>query len=382
MRRFLPALSLLLLVAATPAAASNLAEEIAKVEKIRGLGFRHEVRTVTVGRAEITERLRAQIGKTMPYSLDDYFLVLRSLHLVDGENEALEAKLFSLLEQQVLAWYDPHGHVYYAVDETPENFPSMVPASMIAIHELTHALQDQHFDIGRRDLALRDDWDASLAYHAVIEGEATLVMMAALVESFGASLDEVVRTELFTGKLLEAAGAAGAIDPSAPSYFVESLKFPYLAGLTLVVEAYKRGGWKAVGALHADPPRSTREVLHLDEYFRRVESGSPPALPFRQPAAARSRLAAIRLGEFHWDFLLGDTSGWRSDEVTIVQNAACEPTVLVTAEWDSEADAAAFAGKFEAFLSERAPRVRLVRQGTKVRAAWGADRTLIAGFVR
>ena len=60
----------------------------------------------------------------------------------------------------------------------------------INVHELTHALQDQHFHIGERDLALRDDTDANLAYHAVIEGEASLVgqLLGLLVIFIGSAL--------------------------------------------------------------------------------------------------------------------------------------------------------------------------------------------------
>ena len=43
-------------------------------------------------------------------------------------------------------------------------------------HELTHALQDQHFNLRRFEKWPKGDSDAELAAHALIEGDATLAM--------------------------------------------------------------------------------------------------------------------------------------------------------------------------------------------------------------
>ena len=43
-------------------------------------------------------------------------------------------------------------------------------------HELTHALQDQHFNLRRFEKWPHGDSDAELAAHALIEGDATLAM--------------------------------------------------------------------------------------------------------------------------------------------------------------------------------------------------------------
>ena len=48
------------------------------------------------------------------------------------------------------------------------------------------------------------------------------------------------------------------VDPAAPKYFTDMLQFPYLDGLSFVVAAYRRGGWKELDRIHTNPPRSTR----------------------------------------------------------------------------------------------------------------------------
>jgi hypothetical protein len=292
-------------------------------------------------------------------------------------------KFFHLLEQQVLAYYDPLTNTYYAIRGVPPGMQidsrTGVLRDAVAIHELTHALQDQRFAIGARDLALRDDWDASMAFHAIIEGEASLVMLSYVAGMTGRSLSELVSNDL--GMESAVAAADKTVPAGVPPYLVKSLEFPYVAGLRFVALAFRRGGWPAVDALYADPPRSTREILHPEEYFagRRF----PTSLVTRAVHLEGGLLTVEHMGEFHWSFLLGadNARGWIDDRVTIAQNDFCMPTVLVETRWESEGAASRFAAAYERFVRERAPEAIVVRSGTTVRSAYGADDALIGNFV-
>ncbi len=370
--------------ASAPLLARDLDREIARVEQIRGVKFVRSVERITIPRSELGERLRGQLSRSLPYSLEEYVATLRTLYLLEPVGDST-TKLLTLLEQQVLAFYDPLTHTYYDIDSAPTDAAGLVPPSLIAIHELTHALQDQRFAIGARDRDLRDDWDAALAYHAVIEGEATLVMIAALVEGV-APLDVIVDNDVLLSRMSEAAQSDLLVAPGAPRYFVESLKFPYLAGLRLVMQAYKRGGWKTVDVLHENPPRTTREVLHPEEYFARIDSGLRPVVDSLNPRAISgvSPFAVQELGEFHWSFLLGEENarGLRGDRVAIINDAFCQSTVLVDTSWDSMSQARAFRIAYADFLASREPLARVVQDGEVVRAAYGADAALIERFVK
>ena len=245
----------------------------------------------------------------------------------------------------------------------------------VHVHELTHALQDQHFRIGERDLALRDDTDADLAYHALIEGEASLVMLAYMIEQNGGSFDEMIRSDLVAGSL--SAAAAQTLPGGGPRYFTEMLKFPYLDGLKFVIEAYQRGGWKEFDKIYADPPRSTREILHPADYFDHRFNAAPfnnkPALPVPH------LLSVEHLGEFHWRLIAGNGAGWKADRVTIAQNAFCETTVLAETEWDTAAQAQRFYDDYTRTLDDIGYRARI--DGTRVRVAYGADRSLMERFI-
>lgn len=393
MLRRLSFFALLLVASSAFAAEGSLADAMREVERIRGLKFLHEVRTEALDRSQLPERLREQIVKSLPYSIDEYIETLRALQLVDTDAGNLDDKLFDLLQAQVLAFYDPLTHVYYSIKQLPDVTKGLADQSILVdsvmVHELTHALQDQRFNIGRTDFELRNDWDAGLAFHSLVEGEASLVMLASVVSKNGASLDDIVNSEMMN-MIASAAAADQMIDPAAPRYFVESLKFPYLQGMRFVIEAYRRGGWKEIDRVYANPPRTSREILHPEEYFARINvapasAGASSVSPAKAGATSAKARATFteHLGEFHWRYLLGPeaSQGWVDDQVMVHQNRFCEPTVLVETKWETEARAEAFRKAYVEFLRGRDLEPFVGVDGRIVRVAYGADTGLGSRFV-
>ena len=384
--RILLAALVLTFAAVQAAAPADLSAPMKSVEAIRQLRFRHPVTTVAIDRAELPERLREQVTRSMPYSPQEWEEVLEALVLVERRQADLFEGLLGLYESQVLAYYDPAARTYYSIRQPP---PAMtgLPEGMnaeegVVVHELMHALQDQHFAIGVRDRALRHDADAAMAYHALLEGEASLVMMAHLLQKSGASFEDVARSPLFDGVLASAAGAEIPVGPDTPPYFVEMLKFPYLQGLHFVVTAWRRGGWKELDRIHTDPPRSTREILHPDDYFDRRR----PQTAFKvTPAAGVGRTLSVEhLGEFHWGVLVGPENalGWVNDRVTIAQDAACDTTVLAETRWDSPEAAARFRNAYTNMLESKGIGAYASTSGAQVRVSYGSDDALARRFVQ
>jgi hypothetical protein len=367
---------LLLFLLASCAQASPLQPGMKAVEEIRGKAFLHDVKNVSIDRADLSKHLREQMIKGTPYSLDDWATLLRALQLVDTPDAAagkeLVPKLLALYESQVLAFYDAQSHTYYSIKQLPKlpeaaaklADPKMLE-EMVMVHELTHALQDQHFKLGEKETALMHDTDANLAYHSVLEGEAVLVMIANVLKKSGLDLDEVVKDDAMLGLVTSAAQSDQMIDASTPKYFAEMLKFPYLDGLKFVVQAYRRGGWKELDRVHADPPRTTREILHPDEYFTR--SFKPRPFDTKTPAGA---ISAEHLGEFHWRFLLGaeNARGWVNDRVVVSRDGR----VQAETTWESPERATAFAGAYAAFLKKRGIDAKVQHQGTSATATYTA----------
>jgi len=332
--------------------ATSIDKDMREVERLRGLTFLHPVAQKTIDRTELRPLIREQLAKEIPYSLDDYIRVLKALQLIDPKASHVVDKMFELYDSQVLAFYDPTTHTYFAIRQLPKAIANIGDSSMlresVVLHELTHALQDQRFGATARDRALRHDTDGELAYHALLEGEATLVMMEYLLTNSGQSFDDAVKSDSLIA--MNAASADASVPAGTPKYFVESLKFPYIDGLRLVVMAYRRGGWKEVDKLHSNPPRTTREVLHPEEYFARFDRGEKAAPPF-DPARPKNVLTVERLGEFHWRYLVGEkaATGWVDDRVTITKAG----DVTAETKWQSDENAVAFRDAYAAFLRER-----------------------------
>jgi hypothetical protein len=361
---------LFVFILAACAQASPLTPAMKAVESIRGRAFLHDVKTVAIDRADLSANLRAQMQKGMPYSIAEWETMLRALQLIDQDGGPALPKLLALYESQVLAFYDPHSHTYYSIRQMPKLPPEVaklanpeVLEETVAVHELTHALQDQYWDLAARENALMRDTDANLAYHSVLEGEAVLVMVAHMLKKSGVELDEVIKDDAMLGMITSAASAEQMIDPSTPKYFAEMLKFPYLDGLKFVVAAYRRGGWKELDKLHASPPRTTREILHPEEYFEKKFKPEPFA-----PQKPADAISAEHMGEFHWTFLVGaaNAHGWVNDTAVVHRDGHVD----VEAKWETEKDATAFADAYAAFLKKRGVKANVAREGVTVKASY------------
>jgi hypothetical protein len=370
MSRMWAVLAASLFLVGNVSAASPLEKEMREVERLRGLTFLHDVTQRTIDRSELRPLIREQLAKSIPYSIEDYVKVLEALQLVDASTPDVIGRMFQLYDAQVLAFYDPLTHTYFAIRQLPESLGSLTDAGVlresVVMHELVHALQDQRFGAAKRDRALQHDTDGELAYHALLEGEATLVMLDYLLEKSGQSFDDAVKSDFLINALGGAAAADKTVDPATPRYFVEVLKFPYLEGLKLCADAYRRGGWKEIDRLHANPPRTTRELLHPAEYWARVARREQGSAPFNPPTS-RDLLTTERLGEFHWRYLVGDhADGWMDDRVMV----KCDGSVVAETRWESAAKAASFRDAYVQFLRGRDIEPQVTTNGASVTIAY------------
>ena len=85
-------------------------------------------------------------------------------------------------------------------------------------HELTHALDDEHFDLDED--AVAEGGDAGLAYLALVEGSATAVMTRYMDARFSA--EEALGASL--GSVLAGSGTG---TEGMPPFLVAQMLFPY-----------------------------------------------------------------------------------------------------------------------------------------------------------
>jgi hypothetical protein len=228
-------------------------------------------------------------------------------------------------------------------------------AEVALAHELTHALDDQHFGLEvEANLFLRDQAVAQTALH---EGSATVVMVdyVAVARGLGDSLPARVRSMV----LEEVEGVALPESSGLPRYVRDSLVFPYAAGAAFVDHIQRRGGWTAVDrAFGADAPVSTEQIMHPEKYdagerpVRVRLGGVRAALPSGARVVARGDI-----GEFDTEQFLRDANGRRRSEEAAagwggsafeMWRLASGADVLVMAwAWDSPRDASEFAAAAE-----------------------------------
>jgi hypothetical protein len=184
----------------------------------------------------------------------------------------LKAASLKLLKSQVAGFYDPHGKQMVLVEggsdlgiwNSAAQFMIQrdVVGEMLLAHELTHALQDQNFDLETSLDRVKDNDDRGLALKCVAEGDATIAGFAYVIGRMDDSTADAVANSL---KQLPQALAAEA--PGTPEGLGVPLVFQYSEGVRFVAEAYRRGGWAAVDALYRKPPQSSHQILHPELYF-------------------------------------------------------------------------------------------------------------------
>jgi hypothetical protein len=126
-------------------------------------------------------------------------------------------------------------------------------------HEITHALQDQNFDLEKPPLKVKKyNGDQDLAVESLIEGDATQTMIA-----YG-------QQYLTPAELLQAQSASSDASMTqfnaAPLYLQQGLLFPYDSGLKFVDDIKSKGGESSVDKAFTNPPLSSEQIIHPEEY--------------------------------------------------------------------------------------------------------------------
>ncbi len=327
------------------------AEVEANVSEIRGLPLLEPIVPVVLTRDELRERMGAEFAAEItPEESQSDVLELSAFDFLGRDYDLFSAQL-ELQSDGILGYYDPETAEFVVVNDGLLLDPA---AQWTHAHEVVHALQDQHFDLD----ALTDDEldsEARAAVRALAEGEAELVQYFYLFES-----------DYFTQEEFDS--IANARDQTGsdflddyPPVLVNDLSFPYTSGVNFVVELYREGGFAAIDAAWANPPRSTEQILHPDRYHDddRPQLVSLPPLTATL-GAGWELLDEDVLGEFYLREYLAQqlpersveqaATGWGGDRYAVYWNAADEALVMVLRlVWDTPADALEFAAAYPAY---------------------------------
>lgn len=333
-----------------------------QVAQIRGLEVRADTPVVTLPRDALVERLSRALNNDLAVR---EFLTSQMLLEVLGAMQDFDLRELQhrLLAEQTVAVYDFDARSIFLVADSIAGGGLGADARLVVAHELTHALQDQHFDLRRVLPTDAENSDAATAARALVEGDAMLTM-------------RIWGRQFLSPDEKRALGDDAIVkDPvldSAPPLVQGELLFPYDAGWVFAQLLYQDGGYPAIDQAFARPPRSTEQILHPEKYA----AGEAPVaveIPPLERGLGRTwkTLRTDVFGELvlrlllepsvGWPTAEAAAAGWGGDAYTILEDSEGRRVVALVTVWDTESDAAEM---YNAFVLSMAARHRGSQQRT------------------
>jgi len=323
--------------------------------KVRQLAPRSEVPCVVQDKQEVSEFIHETIREDLPpQKLAMEELAYRAIGLIPDTFD-YQHELVEFLVSQIGGYYNPKKKLFVMAGWLPASVQAGV-----AVHELTHALQDQYYNLQSLMQPKSATTDSGMAASALIEGDASAVMFDYERQASGQSPLE--RAQSIEPLLLMQVLGLG-LGSDVPESVKALLIFPYTSGLRFVHALLRQGGYAAVHRAYSRPPKTTREILHPEDYL----SGSfSPKIPLDSEVDAVQ--ADIKpdytdvLGEFGISSIFrgavvtkdrgaAAAAGWLGDKLVLFPERNGVRIASWLTRWESETDAEQFAGLYREYLS-------------------------------
>ncbi len=352
-----------------------------KVAQLRGLPFQEEIEKIFQTPGELGAVLDREFARAYPGDTLHYLeqRLLKFGFVVSPID--LRKTYAQLLTQQVAGYYDPitkklalitgSGQAAMPIQLLSNMLVQQLGLTMEQIllsHELTHALQDQHFRLMSLPLEDLQQEDASSAAKALIEGDAMLVMIDYMLDHQQPGIDATQVagvSENMRAWSNHPLMRAMMMMQTVPRYLSDNLIFSYIDGFDFVLALKQRGGWEAVNKAYADPPRSTEQILHPEKYVNERELPIHIEIPdCSELLRDWQKIEENTLGEFNIRLLLDGylakqdairaSAGWGGDRFALYQHEKSGQLLLVwQTVWDSKRDSAEFFRIYRQMLEKR-----------------------------
>jgi hypothetical protein len=305
-----------------PAVVDEMHDELASLmvqaEEVRGLPFIETPTVVILDDAAFRQRVADLIAEDLDrdeLAVDTAFLTMLGM-LEPGTD--LYQLLIDLYTEQVAGFYDGDAEEMVV----PAATDGFTPLQKITVlHELVHALTDQHFEFNDEYESLIDNGngDDAAAFQALIEGDATHAQFV-----YMESMSPLEAVQAAT----EALSYDSSVLDAAPSWMQLDLTFPYQQGLVFVESVIADGGLAAVDTAYQDPPTTTEQVLDSSKFSR---SEQPRAMqPLGVDLEGWDLYEEATFGEWGIRLILGIASspgtatqaaaGWGNDTYEVFTN--------------------------------------------------------------
>ena len=250
----------------------------------------------------------------------------------------------------ITGYYDPDLKAFFLVSDQGGLGAPVGRATVI--HEFTHALQDQYYDLTAKDNALQRDWDAMRAWDSLVEGDAATTENTAM------------------GFAVSGGGACFLLPPvsNTGSYAVtRDISSWYDDGACFVQAVLPKVS--GIDAIFQRPPSTMEQLLHPDKYIAN-EGAKPVTLASLEGAlgAGWTKTYESTLGEYVLQNVLatgipGDrtrasagAAGWGGDRWAVY--AFDEAKLLhIATVWDTPNDASEFYASLIAGLRNKGGQV-------------------------
>jgi hypothetical protein len=353
---------------------SKLFEQVGPIldglSQITGWKVERKVPAEILRQSEFKRQMQEHMKDSSPKEVRAEELTLKMFGLVPPDFKLVDETV-DLLSEQAAAFYDYNKKRLFVLDSTKDD----EEAHLALVHELAHALADQHHNLGKFMKEGNPDDDASTAREAVMEGQATWLSWAYLFWSRNG------RGEIPANRLDELANSAGADGPvysSAPLYIRESLVFPYNRGIVFQDAVFRKLGRGAFDEVFDHPPVSTQQILHPDTYFTKLKPDMTDApnldMALGKPEARQFRpLAEGALGEFDVSALLrqyteeragaAEAAHFRGGSYRLYENKRDKhPVLTFVVDWDSPEAAETFLAQYRQVLKGKWKKLEITGQ--------------------
>ncbi len=348
-----------------------------QVEEIRELRFVRPVVPEAVSQAGVAQLLQGSLDHSFPEEMESRRGKAWAAIGVIPPGTDLRQAIVDYAQTQIIGFYDTESHrLVFVGSSHPDPFERMTLA-----HELTHALDDQAFGLGRLDRLQNACQDELLdAFVALAEGDA--------VETQLAWARRFLSPDEKQALIKEQSGFVGP-PASVPPFLVDVLQFPYTYGRSFIEALLARGGEAAVNDAFRHPPTSTEQILHPSKYPNdqpqnvpvpelREKLGGPWADIDDAPVGEGwlRTMLSLRLSD---DDAATAAAGWDGGQYR-AWNRGDETAVLLETVWDGDGEARQFASAMGRWIEGQEATVE--RRGNHVAVLFGSDHPALEDLER
>jgi len=347
-----------------------------QVQEIRGLEFTERVPVDAASHDDLVKGLIQSFDTSYPARMYDRRSRAWQTIGVVPPGTSIRRSIERFAGSQVIGYYDPlSGQLVFIGTEDP------TPVQKVTLaHELTHALDDQHFRLDRLNTLESECADEAFqAALGAVEGDATYFMIV-YAQRF-LTLDE--QLELGLGNAPSTTGI--------PPFVVELQTWPYTAGLSFIEAMDRRGGTEAINGAMESFPVSTEQVIHPERYPNDAPTPVNVEDLSSELGPGWTDLDVMGVGEAFLSIMLGlrlppvtaeaAAAGWDGGTYRAWSDGEHVALVLSTV-WDAPRDAAEFASATQQWLGSREGRSASVLpvEGQGVTVLFASDAASLASL--